>query len=105
VTATARLRRLARIATLRSWLVAGLLCAFVAIETFAVVHPLDLAAHANGETCKICVSATSLGNAVVADAPILALEPASTVTLAVRELPFRSTAPIRQTARGPPLPS
>jgi hypothetical protein len=104
VTATARLRRIAR-SGLRSWLVAALLCTFVAIETFAVVHPLDLAAHANGETCKICVSAASLGNAVPAGAPTLALEPATAVADDARELPCRSTTPVRQTARGPPLAS
>lgn len=82
-----------------------MLCAFVAIETFTVVHPLDLAAHANGEPCKICVSAASLGDAVVADAPIFALEPVSVDVVVATGVPFRSAAPIRQTARGPPLPS
>jgi hypothetical protein len=82
-----------------------MLCAFVAIETFAAVHPLDLVAHANGETCKICVSAAGLGNAVAAEVQHCALEPAPTVAVAVREFPCRSAAPVRQTARGPPLPS
>jgi hypothetical protein len=104
VTATARLR-LARSAALRSWLVAAFLWALFAVETFAVVHPLDLDAHANGEPCKICVSAASLGSAVVADVPVLQLERSSADLAAATELPFRSAAPVRQTARGPPLPS
>jgi hypothetical protein len=103
VTATARLRRIAKSTALRSWLVAGFLCSLLAVETFAVVHPLDLAAHSNGEPCKICVGAASLDHAVAADAPILSLEPAVADAVAATGLAFRSTAPVRQAARGPPL--
>jgi hypothetical protein len=103
VTATARLRRIARSTVLRSWLAAGFLCALVAVETFAVVHPLDLAAHANGEPCKICVGAAALDHAVAADTPLPSLEPVSAPVVGAIGLAFRSTAPVRRTARAPPL--
>jgi hypothetical protein len=53
---------------------AALVFVLVAAEVFAVVHPLDLAAHATDEPCAICVSVASLGSANVApaaDLPIL----------------------------------
>jgi hypothetical protein len=78
------------------------LCALSAVETFAVVHPLDLAAHSNGEPCKICVGVASLGNAAVASLPVFAIDSASP---ALVEAPFivRICAlPVRQSARGPP---
>jgi hypothetical protein len=94
---------MARPTALRSWLVAAWLCTLVAVETFAVVHPLDLAAHSNGEPCKICVSAASLDNVVAADVVVFSPEPADANVDAAPALSFRSAAPIRQTARAPPL--
>ena len=43
-------------------------CILLAAEAFAVVHPLDLAAHATDEPCAICVSVASFGFANVAPA-------------------------------------
>lgn len=42
----------------------------IAAELFAAAHPLDLAAHANGEACAVCVGVASLGG--VAPRPAVA---------------------------------
>ena len=42
---------------------AALVFVLLAVEAFAVVHPLDFAAHATDEPCKICISVASLGSA------------------------------------------
>jgi hypothetical protein len=105
VTATIRLRRIARSTGLRSWLVGALLCALFAVETFAVVHPLDLAAHSNGETCKICVGVAGFAAAAVGEAPPLALDGAAPPLFVTTALPLVSATPVRAVARGPPLRS
>jgi hypothetical protein len=103
VTAITRLRMRASSARLRAWLVAALLGVLLAAETFAVLHPLDLAAHANGEACKICVGLASFAGANVADSPAgLAIDPALDPVVPIAALPLRSSQPIRQSARGPP---
>ena len=73
----------------------------LAAEAFAVVHPLDLAAHATGEPCAICVSVASFGSAnvaQVADLPLAGtklLPPLDAATLAGVDAPFfyRARAP------------
>ena len=47
---------------------AALVFVLLAAEVFAVVHPLDLAAHATDEPCAICLSVASFGSANVAPA-------------------------------------
>jgi hypothetical protein len=102
VTAKARLRRIMSATSLRSWLVAAFLLAVVAAETFTVVHSLDLAAHANADPCKICVSAAGIDHAVAGDIPTLVHVPVAVDVVLATGTPLRSRAPVRQTARGPP---
>jgi hypothetical protein len=82
-----------------------LLLALVAVETFAVVHPLDFAAHPNGEPCKICVGVASLGAAAVSAPPVFTFDSALPELVSAPALPRSSVAPLRPSARGPPLAS
>jgi hypothetical protein len=61
--------------TLRPRVLLSAVITFVllAAEAFAVVHPLDLAAHATDEPCAICVSVASFGSANVAPAADFAI--------------------------------
>jgi hypothetical protein len=102
---TARIRRLARSTALRSWLAGGWLCALIAVQTFAVVHPLDLAAHTNGEACKICVGVAGLGSAAIGAVPVLAIDVATPEPVRAPLIPRASVEPVRQSARGPPSAS
>jgi hypothetical protein len=81
---------------------AALLCLLVAAESMAVVHSLDLDAHAAGESCKICISVAGFGSAAPARSPTLLPPPSSgsEAFLEVRALVVaRTESPV---ARGPP---
>jgi hypothetical protein len=77
----------------------------LAAETFAVVHPLDLAAHGNGEPCKICVSVAGIGTGAVAQPLVFVVDAAPPALSAESALVFVAAQPVRPTARGPPLAS
>jgi hypothetical protein len=74
-------------------------------ETFAVVHPLDLAAHSNGEPCKICVSVASVGAAAVAQPLVFEVDVALPVLVAEPSQVPVALQRVQPTARGPPIAS
>jgi hypothetical protein len=73
--------------------------------TFAVTHPLDSAAHANGQSCTVCLSAAALGAADVAAPPQLTFGVATPELVASVGAVLVSLAPLRRFARGPPTVS
>jgi len=88
--------------TLKTW-VGGALVAFLLLaESLAVTHPLDFAAHDNGQPCAVCVSVTHLGHGAVSASVQLALETATPVLVASVAVAFVSIVPARRYARGPP---
>lgn len=91
--------------TLRAW-VAGLLVALLLLaETFAVTHPYDSAAHANGQSCAECLLTASFGAGAIATPLTLHLPAAVPLLAAVVLLALFSAAPARRYARGPPVGS
>jgi hypothetical protein len=80
-------------------------CVLLAAEAFAVVHPLDLAAHATGEPCAICVSVASLGSANVAPATNIAIVRAASFLPLADAAHAGIHAPSYYLARAPPLAS
>ena len=100
------LLRTCRRPTVRSWLGAVLVALLLVAEVFAVSHPLDLAAHANGEPCNVCLSLASFGSGAVAHAAELGVDTTLPTFVAVGDEPFLlSAVPARQLARGPPVTS
>jgi hypothetical protein len=77
----------------------------LAAETFAVVHPVDLAAHSNGEPCKICVSVAGVGTGTVAQPFVFTVDAAPPALAAEPSLVVVAAQRVRPTARGPPLAS
>lgn len=84
---------------------AALAAVLLVAETFAVVHPLDLAAHSNGEPCKICVSVASVGTAAVAQPIVFAVDAASPALIVPPVSVPAAARRFRPTARGPPFAS
>jgi hypothetical protein len=75
-------------------------------EILAVGHPLDSAAHANGEPCNVCASLAGFSNAAVADAVELGIDTTVPVLVASgEEAIVVAAAPVRSFARGPPIAS
>jgi len=94
-----------RDAAWKTWLAAALAACLLLAESFALAHELDRAAHDSGQACTVCIGAASFGAGAVS-APFT-LEPAivaATVAVAVL-VAFRSFAPTRRYARGPPTVS
>ena len=82
---------------------AGVLLSIAA--AFAVTHPLDSAAHANGQPCAVCLSTATLGaGAAPAQVP-LTFDVATPVFVATVVAVFVSVVPTRRYARGPPSQS
>jgi hypothetical protein len=103
VLALARMLRGRRISIRREWLGAMFVLCLLGAETFAVTHPLDLAAHGTGEPCKICLSVASLGSGAVAAVAVFHLDTAAPTLTVAHGLVLLSAAPVRQSARGPPV--
>ncbi len=83
-----------------------MLVAFLLLaESLAITHPLDSAAHDNGQACTICVSLTNLGHGAASPPVELTLETATPVFVASVVAVFSSTFPSRRYARGPPAVS
>jgi hypothetical protein len=77
----------------------------LAAEAFAVVHPLDLAAHATDGPCAICVSVASFGSANVAPATDIAIVHAGFAAPLDAETHTGVDAPSYYLARAPPQAS
>jgi cytochrome c1 len=95
----------ARDATGKTWLAAALAVWLLVAESFAFAHQYDSTAHANGQSCTLCVSAASFAaGAVSAPAHFEPAIAASFVVVAAGTV-FLSTVPTRRYARGPPAVS
>jgi hypothetical protein len=83
----------------------ALLCLLIAGEALAVVHSLDVDAHAGADPCKICISISALDDAAVAAPPTLvpSLAVASDVFPEAAGAVFARAE--RPCARGPPQAS
>ena len=88
--------------TLKTWVGAALVAFLLLAESLAVTHPLDFAAHDNGQPCAVCVSVTHLGHGAVSTPVPLALETATPTVVASLAAHFVSIVPTRRYARGPP---
>jgi CHASE2 domain-containing sensor protein len=89
---------------LRAWLGAVAVLLLLAAQTFAIAHQLDRAAHTNGDSCAICVSAASLGASATAHAIEIGIEFVPPLLAAVEQAVFVASARVRPSARGPPAP-
>jgi hypothetical protein len=101
----ARTLRQRRPPAVRAWVGAALVAVLLLAEAFAVAHPLDAAAHTDGQPCTICLSAHALGAGAAStppsiDFPVAAQPP--TVPLAAVHV---RAALARPHARGPPAVS
>jgi hypothetical protein len=74
-------------------------------EAFAVSHPLDFAAHADGEPCKICLGVASFGHGDVAQTADVVGVSMTFELDSLEPVAPGFTAPVRQSARGPPVAS
>jgi hypothetical protein len=97
--------RRCREAAWKKWLGAALVVWLLLAESLAVTHPLDQAAHADGQPCAVCVGAASFGAAAVPETPTFAPIIAAAVVAAAVALVLRSAVPARRYARGPPAVS
>jgi hypothetical protein len=80
-------------------------CVLLAAEAFAVVHPLDLAAHATDEPCAICVSVASFGGANVASSADIAIVHSGSIVPLDPATHAAVDAPSSYLARAPPQAS
>ena len=94
-----------RSAAWKRWVGAALIVWLLLAESFAVTHPLDRAAHADGQPCAVCLSVADLGAGAVAAEIALVLEAAALLIVAASVVVLVSSAPVRRYARGPPAGS
>ena len=99
------LMRRCRNATWKTWLGAALAVWLLLAESFAVTHPFDLAAHADGQPCAVCLSIANLGAGAAAPDVGFVLEAAAPLTVVAVVLVLFSSVPLRRYARGPPFVS
>lgn len=97
-----RIRKLFRAPAIGAALRTALACALIAAETFAIVHPLDLAAHPAGEHCYICVGVSSIGHAAVGAIQTFAVDAAVPALPPAAQYVAVASQPVPQVARGPP---
>ena len=74
----------------------------VAGEALAVVHSLDLDAHASGDACKICISVADLGSAVPPQAVLAEAPRTDSPVRTAHDDSVPTLRAERATARGPP---
>ena len=96
------LMRRYRNATWKTWLGAALALWLLLAESFAVAHPFDQAAHADGQPCAVCLSVANLGAGAVGAEVGFALDVAAPLVVAAVVLVLFSAVPVRRYARGPP---
>lgn len=89
----------------KTWLGAALAVWLLLAESFAVVHPLDQAAHSDGQPCAVCLSVANLGAGAAPAVVTLVLDAAAPLLAVVVTCSFFSAAPVRRYARGPPTVS
>lgn len=88
--------------TFKTWVGAALVAFLLLAESLAVTHPLDFAAHDNGQPCAVCVGVTHLGHGAVSVPVQFAFDTATPVSVASVAVAFVSIVPTRRYARGPP---
>lgn len=88
--------------TLRTWVGAVLIALLLLADVFAATHPFDADAHANGQSCAVCLSAAALGAGAVPAVVHFDAVVATPVVAAVVVAVFVSVVPTRRYARGPP---
>jgi hypothetical protein len=97
------LMRRCRSATWKTWLGTALAVWLLLAESFAVTHPFDQAAHADGQPCAVCLGLADLGaGAAAADVGFALADAATPLLVAVAIVFLLSSAPVRAFARGPP---
>ena len=89
----------------KSWVGAALVAFLLLTQALAVTHPLDFAAHDNGQPCAVCVSVTHLGHGAASTPVVFALETAAPPFIPSVAVAFVSIVPSRRYARGPPAVS
>ena len=94
-----------RNATWKAWLWVALAAWLLLAESFAIAHEYDSAAHPNGQTCAVCVSAASLGAGDVAVPTHFEPAIATSFVVAAAVVVVSSVVPTRRYARGPPVVS
>ena len=94
-----------RRATWKTWLGAALTVWLLLAESFAIAHQYDSAAHANGQTCAICVGVASFGAGAVATPLVFEPQDLAFALVAAVVFVFVSAVPTRRYARGPPAVS
>jgi len=88
--------------TFKSWVGAALVGLLLLAESFAVTHPLDSAAHSNGQQCAACLSISHLGHGTVSVSVPIVFVAATPAFVASVVAVFVSIVPARRYARGPP---
>lgn len=83
----------------------ALLCLLIAGEALAVVHSLDVDAHAGADPCKICISISGLDDAAVTAPPALIPSLAAVGDVFPEAAGAVFTRTERPSARGPPQAS
>ncbi len=91
-----------RNARLNTWLGAALVVWLLLAESLAVTHPFDLAAHADGQPCAICLSVADLGAGAAAADLAFVIEAGAPLIVVAVVLVLWSSVPVRRYARGPP---
>ena len=94
-----------RSAAWKRWLGAALVIWLLLAESLAVTHPLDRAAHADGQPCAVCVSVADLGAGAPAAEVAFALHAAALLIVAAIAVVSIAGVPVRLRARGPPAVS
>jgi hypothetical protein len=96
------LMRRCRSATRKTWLGAALVALLLLAESFAVTHPVDRAAHTDGQPCAVCLSVADLGAGAVSANIEFVLELFAPLAALAVVLVLLSSVPPRRYARGPP---
>jgi hypothetical protein len=94
-----------RNATWKVWLCVAFAAWLLLAESFAIAHEYESAAHPNGQTCAVCVSAASFGAADVAAPTHFEPAIATSFVIVAPVVVFSSAVPTRRYARGPPVVS
>ena len=98
------LMRRCRSATWKTWLGAALAVWLLLAESFAVTHPFDQAAHADGQPCAVCSASAIFGaGAAAADVGFALVDARRRCVVAVVVVFLLSSVPARRYARGPPV--
>lgn len=92
-------------ATWKTWLGAALAVWLLLAESFAVAHQFDLAGHANGQDCAVCVSVASFGAGAVSASVHFEPTLAASFVVVAAGIAFLSVVPTSRYARGPPAVS